>query len=134
MRNLWTDWVEFSIEGEGSDHIHLENRLEEIAISECCRGYKLIYLYIQWRKTTEIVNTLQSWRIWTTGEFQNEENSNWRFSTLVDGITHHIRMMISDTVYNYHRILRIKFFINFFTLRVLFFIDWRKKFLHVLHI
>ena len=29
----------------------------------------------------------------------------------------------SDTAYNCRRVLRIKFFINFFTLRVLFFID-----------
>ena len=33
------------------------------------------------------------------------------------------KMMISDTAYNYRRVLRIKFFVNFFTLRVLFFID-----------
>ena len=39
------------------------------------------------------------------------------------GVTHRIRMMISDTAYNCRRVLRIKFFINFFTLRVLFFID-----------
>ena len=32
-------------------------------------------------------------------------------------------MMIPDTAYNCRRVLRIKFFVNFFTLRVLFFID-----------
>ena len=26
MRNLLIDWVEFSIEGEGSDHIHLAEK------------------------------------------------------------------------------------------------------------
>ena len=50
------------------------------------------------------------------------------------GVTHRIRMMISDTSYNCRRGLRIIFFVNFFTLRVLFFIDLRKIFLHVLHI
>ena len=52
-----------------------------------------------------------------------KKNSNRRFSTLVGGVTHHIRMMIPDTAYNCRRAPRIKFFINFFTLRVLFFID-----------
>ena len=61
-----------------------------------------------------------------------KKNSNWRFSTFGGGVTHRIRMMISDIAYNYRRVLRIKFFINFFTLRVLFFIDWRRTFLHVL--
>ena len=58
----------------------------------------------------------------------------WGISTFGGGVTHRIRMMISDTAYNCRRVLRIKFFVNFFTLRVLFFIDWRKTFLHVLHI
>ena len=49
--------------------------------------------------------------------------NNLGIPTFGGGETHHIRMMISDTAYNYRRVLRIKFFINFFTLRVLFFID-----------
>ena len=43
------------------------------------------------------------------------------------GVNHHIRMMISDTAYNCRRVLRIKFFVNFFTLRVLVFIDLKKN-------
>ena len=45
------------------------------------------------------------------------------FSTLVGGVTHRIRKLISDTAYNCRRALRVNFFINFFTLRGLVFID-----------
>ena len=51
------------------------------------------------------------------------KNSNLQIFNFCGGVTHRIRMMISDTAYNCRRALRIKFFINFFTLRVLFFID-----------
>ena len=27
MKNLWKDYIEFSIEGEGSDHIHLAKKI-----------------------------------------------------------------------------------------------------------
>ncbi len=47
---------------------------------------------------------------------------NLRNFTLGGGVTHHIRMMISGAAYNCRRAMRIKFFINFFTLRVIFFI------------
>ena len=49
--------------------------------------------------------------------------NNLGISTFGGGVTHRIIMMISDTAYNYRRVLIINFFINFFTLRVLFFID-----------
>ena len=49
--------------------------------------------------------------------------NNWGISTFGGGVTHHIRMLIPDTAYNYRRDLRIKFFVNFFTLRVLFFMN-----------
>jgi hypothetical protein len=63
-----------------------------------------------------------------------EEKLKLKIFNFCGGVTHRIRMMISDTVYNCRRAMRIKFFINFFTLRELFFIDWRKTFIHVLHI
>ena len=52
-----------------------------------------------------------------------EEKLKLKIFNFCGGVTHRIRMMISDTAYNCRRVLRIKFFINFFTLRVLFFID-----------
>ena len=55
--------------------------------------------------------------------FKNEEKLKLKIFNFCGGVTHRIRMMISDTAYNCRRVLRIKFFINFFTLRVLFFID-----------
>ena len=66
--------------------------------------------------------------------FRTEEKLKLKIFNFGGGVTHRIRMMISDTAYNCRRILRIKFFINFFTLRVLVFIDLRKTFLRVLHI
>ena len=55
--------------------------------------------------------------------FKTEEKLKLKIFNFCGGVTHRIRMMISDTAYNCRRVLRIKFFINFFTLRVLFFID-----------
>ena len=55
--------------------------------------------------------------------FKTEEKLKLKIFNFGGGVTHRIRMMISDTAYNCRRVLRIKFFINFFTLRVLFFID-----------
>ena len=55
--------------------------------------------------------------------FKNEEELKFKIFNFCGGVTHRIRMMISDTAYNCRRVLRIKFFVNFFTLRVLFFID-----------
>ena len=54
---------------------------------------------------------------------KNEEKLKLKIFNFGGGVTHRIRMMISDIAYNYRRVLRIKFLINFFTLRVLFFID-----------
>ena len=48
--------------------------------------------------------------------------NNLRNFNFGGGVTHRIRMMISDAAYNYRRALRIKFFVNFFTLRGLVFI------------
>ena len=51
MHMIWTDRVEIvSSERLGSDHIHLVQKiqLEDIAISECCRGQNAsIYRYMQ---------------------------------------------------------------------------------------
>ena len=55
--------------------------------------------------------------------FKTKEKLKLKIFNFCGGVTHRIRMMISDTAYNCRRVLRIKFFINFFTLRVLFFID-----------
>ena len=55
--------------------------------------------------------------------FKNEEKLKLKIFNFCGGVTHRIRMMISDTAYNCRRVLRIKFFINFFTLRGLVFID-----------
>ena len=57
------------------------------------------------------------------GISKTEEKLKLKIFNFCGGVTHRIRMMISDTAYNCRRVLRIKFFINFFTLRVLFFID-----------
>ena len=71
----------------------------------------------------EIVKTLQVEEIEKLRNFKNEEKLKLKIFNFCGGVTHRIRMMISDTAYNCRRVLRIKFFINFFTLRVLFFID-----------
>ena len=52
-----------------------------------------------------------------------EEKLKLKIFNFCGGVTHRIRMMILDTAYNCRRALRIKFFVNFFTLRVLVFID-----------
>ena len=57
------------------------------------------------------------------GISETEDKLKLKIFNFGGGVTHRIRMMISDTAYNCRRVLRIKFFINFFTLRVLFFID-----------
>lgn len=48
---------------------------------------------------------------------------NLRNFTLGGGVTHHIRMLITDAAYNCRRALRINFFVDFFTFRVTFFIS-----------
>ena len=55
--------------------------------------------------------------------FKTEEKLKLKIFTFCGGVTHRIIMMISDTAYNCRRVLRIKFFVNFFTLRGLVFID-----------
>ena len=50
--------------------------------------------------------------------FKTEEKLKLKIFNFCGGVTHRIRMMISDTAYNCRRVLRIKLFINFFTLRV----------------
>ena len=54
---------------------------------------------------------------------KNEEKLKLKIFNFGGGVTHRIRMMISDTAYNCRRALRIKFFVNFFIVRVLIFID-----------
>ncbi len=56
-------------------------------------------------------------------EMEHLKKINLRNFTLGGGVTHRIRMMISGAGYNCRRALRTKFFINFFTLRVILFID-----------
>jgi hypothetical protein len=62
MKNLRTEWVEFSTEGSGSDHIHIddEKTTEEIAICGCCRGHeKLKYIYIYKKESKAVKNNLK---------------------------------------------------------------------------
>ena len=47
---------------------------------------------------------------------------NLRNFTLGGGVTHHIRMLITDAAYNCRRVLRINVFVDFLPLRVIFFI------------
>ena len=101
--------------------------------SYCRKSYS--YIYSQMKNNdgkSEDNAKLKNLKNW--GISKMKKNSNWRFSTLVGGVTHRIRKLISDTAYNCRRALRINFFINFFTLRGLVFIDWRKTLLRVLHI
>ena len=57
------------------------------------------------------------------GISKTEEKLKLKIFNFCGGVTHRIRMMISDAAHNCDRALRIKFFVNFFTLRVLVFID-----------
>ena len=50
MKNLRTDWVEFSIEGSGSDHIHIDEEinlknLQYVNAVEDMKNSNYIYIY-----------------------------------------------------------------------------------------
>ena len=55
--------------------------------------------------------------------FETEEKLKLKIYNFCGGITHRIIKLASDTAYNCRRALRVNFFINFFTLRGLVFID-----------
>ena len=56
-------------------------------------------------------------------EIEHLKKINLRNFTLGGGVTHHIRMLITDAAYNCRRALRINFVVDFFTFRVIFFIS-----------